>query len=392
MNDEELENDNQEQRKNRFDGRSIGNPANNIADKAQNIQKTANQLSKTISKNKRMKKEAEILSKVAKNAGKVSKVAVKLGPVIGYVAIILLIIIVLVGILTFILTGFGYIMAGLQKIIGGISDAFYGTLMGDEDVVHEDVLVETLNYIKELGYDLYGYGFISDEKAISGEGEEQIYHKSLNNDLPYEEAMDVVLNGRISLFYGMDDKFSDDLKEKLKKNIQDNLTDIKDNYYGDTEGKSWTIENVVYDQNTINVKEIFWWGKPDDNGSVEYTIEVYKVGAEGSTDRVQVAEDFNSGDYAFRHINAYIISDNYANLIKNSNKNFKTAFSSFSNFFSGLLGDSAAWGSGLLSIYHQNPKQGGEITGIKGDAYSGWEQGSITINNGNLAIKTRWFI
>lgn len=309
---EELENQNQEQNRNRFDGSSISNPATNIATKAQNVQKVANQMSKTLAKNEKRKSQAQILAKVAKNAGKVSNVAAKLAPVITVAAIIILIIIFLIGIVTFIITGFGYIMAGLQKTVGGILDCISGTFSGDENNVHKETIVDTLTYIKELGYDLYGYGFVTKEDALKEETTE-------------EEVTD-------------------------------------------DQGNKSTVSTSNYSLN------------------------------------------YKTDDEAYRYVNSYIVSDNYASLIKNSNKNFKTAFSSFSNFFSGWLDDKTEWGSGLLSIYYQDPKKGGNITGKKYEGYDpdyhfttnpiGGLQNAykflidgtkISVNNGKLQIRTRWF-
>ena len=54
-------------------------------------------------------------------------------------------------------------------------------------------------------------------------------------------------------------------------------------------------------------------------------------------------------------IRSYLISDNYVYLCRNFNKNVKTAFSSFKNFFYGFM-DRTNWGDGLISIYKEGTK------------------------------------
>ena len=47
-------------------------------------------------------------------------------------------------------------------------------------------------------------------------------------------------------------------------------------------------------------------------------------------------------DDAYKYVRTYLVSDNYATITKNSNKNLKTMFSSWATFWSS---DPLAWGS-----------------------------------------------
>lgn len=80
-------------------------------------------------------------------------------------------------------------------------------------------------------------------------------------------------------------------------------------------------------------------------------------------------------------LKTYLISDNYVYCVRNFNKNFATATSSWKNFISGalnvitrgFLGDTINWGSGLISIYEEQG-QGflfwkKDKIGIAGDSY-----------------------
>lgn len=124
-------------------------------------------------------------------------------------------------------------------------------LEGDEQKVDSDAIIDTANYLEEMGYDLYGYGFTRKDDAITTDGE----------------------NGTKKLGY-----------------------------------------------------------------------------------------DKNSGVYDY--LVSYLVSDNYAYIIKNNNENFKAAIANPTGFLNTGLG----WGTGLISIYRQDGDEK-SITGKRGEAY-----------------------
>lgn len=278
----------------------VANGAQNVENAAKGVSKLANQSSekltqkaaqqagqqsaKTMAKATSRKKMSETAAKVATKAGKVAKVAAKLAKIMSTVGIIIIILIAIIGILVFIITGFGFIIGGIQQIIDGIGDWWTGWTQGAEQIVKEEEIVKTLSYLEEMQYDLFGYGFITDEKAA--------------------------------------------LKTKEEKDDDGNVTSTK---------KSLGIDDA--------------------------------------------------NDPAYNYIRTYLVSDNYAGIIKNSNKNLKEMFSSWGNFVSGCWGGTG-WGSGLISIYNEG--SGG--IGTKGNASHTSRIGKdlASVENGKLRItKTR---
>lgn len=280
-------------------------------------------------------KKAEKMAKVASKAGKVAQAASKLTAILSTVGLILLIIIAIVGILVFIIAGFGLIMKGLQDLVDGFMDYMDALWDGQENNIETTAIAETLGYLEEMEYDLYGYGFVTKENALIDADEE--IEKQLTEEFGNEEKLETAR--KKAELVGMD---RNAIEEKGK---QENWTEkeIK-------EAKKWTEEEKQkakekIDNKTADIKEDL----RDDYGSDSGKVLGYKDG-----------EDF---DEAYRYIIPYLVSDNYAKCIKNNNKNFKTAFSSFGGFFNGLFNNGTAWGSGLISIYHE------DSVGVRGDAF-----------------------
>lgn len=135
-----------------------------LNDQAQKkIQKAMEQTNKkaasTLAKATKYSKRAEKLGKVASQASKVGKIAAKLGKYISTIGFIILIIIVIIGLLVFIITGLGLIMSGLEKISAAFFDAAFNFLNSSAENVNDEEILDTLSYLEEMDYDLYGYGF-----------------------------------------------------------------------------------------------------------------------------------------------------------------------------------------------------------------------------------------
>lgn len=260
----------------------VANGAQNVENAAKGVSKLANQSSKkltqkaaqqagqqsakTMAKATSRKKMSETAAKVATKAGKVAKVAAKLAKIMSTVGVIIIILIAIIGILVFIITGFGFIIGGLKEIGAKLWKELNSWIVGEENIVEDSTIIDTLSYLEEMDYDLYGYGFVRKDNALVEEKNDE------------------------------DDDEEDDETEVSKKKL---------------------------------------------------------------------AYDTDSGVYDY--ITAYLISDNYAYIIKNDNESFRQAFSSPGNFLSGLTGG-LGWGSGLISIYRQK-EDGEKITGERGEPY-----------------------
>jgi len=114
----------------------------------------------------RAKKVADIAKKISKNgAAKVGKIiaqiASKLGPALPYVAIAVVVIFIIIGICGFLATMPGLLTGKLKAMAQGIADWWQGLYKTSADsTVNEDDVVEAAEYIRSMGYDLIGYGFI----------------------------------------------------------------------------------------------------------------------------------------------------------------------------------------------------------------------------------------
>ena len=117
--------------------------------------------------------DAEKAAKAAKgaaNAGKAaangSKFLTALGPILPYIGIALLIIIIiifLIGIIIFLITMPGMVMEQLKAMFHALGNkvaAFFG---GDvTKQIEDEEVYEILDYLENMGYDLKGYGFLTE--------------------------------------------------------------------------------------------------------------------------------------------------------------------------------------------------------------------------------------
>ncbi len=281
------------------------NPFRNVQDKAQQVQnisqggqsilnkqaqkqmeKAATQQGakavKTAERAAKNAKRAERLGKISTQAAKVGKIAAKLGKILIKIGWILLIIIAIIGLLVFIITGLGLIMSGLKDIARAFGDKLVAFVYGSENIVHDDEILDTLSYLEEMDYDLYGYGFSTVPDPLTEEQDE---------------------NGEI--------------KKKL--------TYPSDEWH-------WTFFSAM-------------------NAAIKHTN-------------------------AYKYIRAYLISDNYAYILKHQNRTLGDYFASF------VTGNDIM-GEGLLGVYYE--EEVGKLANPP-NPYKKSDLGSITVSNGKLKI------
>ncbi len=271
--------------------------AEKSAEKA--VQASGKKAAKLTAKAAQKTKMAGNLTKAAAKAGKVAQVAAKLAKIMATVGIFILIFIAIVGLLVFLLTGLGLIMAGLQKVAQAFWDFCVNLTVGQENNIHADEIRDTLSYLEEMGYDVYGYGFVTKQDAY-------IVKKTKEEDQ-----------------YG-------------NEYVKDKQKELNTSYFA------------------------------------------------------------ASNDSTFKYITAYLISDNYAQTVKNSNVSFKTWFGgagqAIKNMWSSVFGGEikeAEFGSGLISIHHDGSKGDGgqEGIGVVGEEFSNfWEKGYVKVDNGKLKV------
>ena len=105
--------------------------------------------------------------KAMKNAGKQAavkgKMAVAMGPVIFWGTVIIVALIIIIGIIMFFATMPGMVMEKLKEIGKAIANA-WNSWWGSDDTeqVDDEQIYEALDYLDEMGYDLKGFGFLTE--------------------------------------------------------------------------------------------------------------------------------------------------------------------------------------------------------------------------------------
>ena len=117
--------------------------------------------------------QKKLSKSVTKNAVKQSLVKALL-PVLTWVLVFIIILIIIIGIVMFFITMPGMVMDKLKDLsisIGNKLEAFFG---GDTTAQIQDQQVyDVLDYLEQMGYDLKGYGFLTDYVGESKDGVER---------------------------------------------------------------------------------------------------------------------------------------------------------------------------------------------------------------------------
>lgn len=143
-----------------------------VTERGQEAVDKARQAKDTVKKVQDAKKAADAAKagKAAAQAGKAaahgSKILTALGPALPYIGIallVILIIILLIGIIVFLVTMPGMVMEKLKAMfqeLGSKVAAFFG---GDTtEQIEDEEVYEILDYLQDMGYDLKGYGFLTE--------------------------------------------------------------------------------------------------------------------------------------------------------------------------------------------------------------------------------------
>ncbi|MGN1299361.1 MAG: hypothetical protein ACI4UE_05210, partial [Candidatus Scatovivens sp.] len=147
----------------------IKEKASDVKDKVSETKDRAKQVTDQIKKISKNKSKAG-----AKTFANIGKVASKLGPALPWILLVIVILIVVIGILGFFMTMPGLMTGKLKQIAQGVGDWWQSLyLTGADAYTNKEDVIETANYIKSMGYDLIGYGFIPAKvlsaKSITGE-------------------------------------------------------------------------------------------------------------------------------------------------------------------------------------------------------------------------------
>ena len=123
------------------------------------------------------KAKKEIKKKMTKTAAKSAakhSALTALGPILFWVIVVILIIIIIVGIVMFFITMPGMVMDKLKELAKNIADDFASFFGGDTTTfIENQAIYDTLDYLEQMGYDLKGYGFLTDYVEDSKDGVER---------------------------------------------------------------------------------------------------------------------------------------------------------------------------------------------------------------------------
>ncbi len=135
------------------------------------------------------KARKQVTKKATKTAAKAAKAGSKmasLGPILVYVIIAIVIIIVFVGIIMFLITMPGMVMEKIKQLGKAIGDVLLEIFGVDKTLdVDDNTIYTTLDYLEEMGYDLKGFGFLTDYITT----EEQA--KSVNKNIKNEDGLKI---------------------------------------------------------------------------------------------------------------------------------------------------------------------------------------------------------
>ncbi len=163
------------------------------------IRKASSQLQKkgTDAARKELRKKAkkEVTKKVAEGAAKKSAIAA-MGPILAWVAVIVFAIVVIAGVVVFLMTMPGMAIAKLKELaynIGSGIASYFGS--DDTTQVDDDEINILLDYLEDMGYDLKGYGFLTEYKTASDlSGGDYLDEEA--GVTRYEEDTEVTISGK----------------------------------------------------------------------------------------------------------------------------------------------------------------------------------------------------
>ena len=141
------------------------------------------------------KKVQERLSKsLKKNVAKQSLMKV-LMPILIYAIAFIMILIIIIGIILFLITMPGMVMEQLKGLIKSVGDSLAAWFGADTTKqVDGEEIYEALDYLEQMGYDLKGYGFLTDYVGEDDDGVE----RDEENDTITEAESDFILTYIIS--------------------------------------------------------------------------------------------------------------------------------------------------------------------------------------------------
>lgn len=240
--------------------------ANKYSEKANN---TSGRKSKRASKKskKQIKKKEKYAKKAMKERAKAKKIAhmaAKLAKIIAVVGWILIIVLITVGLIVFILTGMGMITQGIKNIASSFFQNLMGIANGTEDLVVDKDIEDLGAYIREMDYDLFGYGFVTTEDAFDKDGKV--------NKLGHTSVTDLMLSD-LDATHTADDKVYRNLIAYL----------VSDNYAYTIKNQNWNFK-AAFGGGVGNCITGVFWDATSSFGTGLISLYTEKSGRVGDAD------------------------------------------------------------------------------------------------------------
>lgn len=220
------------------------------------------------------KRFANASAKAGKIGAKIGKVAASLGPILMWVGIIILILILLIGLITFILTGPGLLWNGIKELFKQIANKNWIRSVennyGAQYIVEKADIENIVGFLDEMGYDIYGYGFINKPANqifdITNADSEQI-NETTENALPSASANTYkFIDGGKIYQHGKADAYIDfrksitmtDMRNLVYYIVSDNASRIIRNSNITVDGGQSGLIDIRDEDNTQLVTERIW--------------------------------------------------------------------------------------------------------------------------------------
>lgn len=144
-------------------------------------QRDSSSISKMAQRQTNKKIEKTVKKAITKGAAKQSLLTA-IGPILVWIFIILVIIIIIIGLVMFLITLPGMAMEKIKSLAKNVGDAlgnFFGTDQTTD--IEETDIYTTLDYLNQMGYDLKGWGFLTDYVGDAKDGVEKNDDGTISN-------------------------------------------------------------------------------------------------------------------------------------------------------------------------------------------------------------------
>ena len=164
----------------------------------------AQESSESRSKQSWSKKTTNAVKKAVKNWKSKSSVIAALGPILLWIFVALVILIVIIGLVMFLVTMPGMVMEQLKSLFNSLGNyvaCFFGADVTKQ--IDDTEIFDTLDYLEQMGYDIKGFGFLTDYVDSLAVNDEQDYDDS--NGAKLDTKTGVIRNDDDKIIYAKSD-------------------------------------------------------------------------------------------------------------------------------------------------------------------------------------------